>query len=110
MPVVKLTSKIWARGIQISGLTNFKSLRLIPSISVLCLLGNDLIMSRMCGGLMLPRLNSGGGSSVGWKYDSGVLLVGGTLSEILWPAVTKKELNSLAMSEGELIVLPSTSI
>jgi hypothetical protein len=52
MPVIKLRSKIWARGIQISGLTNFRSLRLIPSISVLCLLGNDLIMSRMCGALI----------------------------------------------------------
>ncbi len=59
---------------------------------------------------MLPKLNSGGGSTLGGEYDSGVLFVGGTPSDIFCPAVTKKELNSLAISRGEFIVLPSTSI
>jgi hypothetical protein len=31
-------------------------------------------------------------------YDSGVVLVCGTLSEICWPALEKKELNSSATS------------
>ncbi len=51
-PDSKLRLKMWANGILTSLRTNLSSLRLIPSMSKLCLLGNDLIMSDTCQELM----------------------------------------------------------
>jgi hypothetical protein len=55
---------------------------------------------------VLPISKSGIGVGGGFRNDSGVLVVWGTLSEISRPAFTKKELNSFAISEGELRIMP----
>ncbi len=44
-PLDRLRSKIKAKGMLISVPTNFMSCKLSPSISLLCLLENDLIIS-----------------------------------------------------------------
>jgi hypothetical protein len=110
IPLTKLRLKMWASGILIAVLINLSNFKLMPSMSKLCLLGKDLMISDTWEALMLPKSSSGGGVSVGGKKDSGVLLVRGTLSEIFWPTLTKKALNSLAISGGEFIVFPSTSM
>ncbi len=65
-------------------------------MSKLDLLLKDLIISITFIADVFPNSNSGA--------DPGVLLVGGTLSDIFWPASTKKELNLSAISEGDVKV------
>ncbi len=55
---------------------------------------------------MLPRSNSGVSVSGLGRTDSGEVSVAGTLLTIDWPALTKNELNSVAISWGESILLP----
>ncbi len=105
-PVEKLRSKTCAKGVLNSTVTNLSSFKLIPSMSTLDLFLKDLIMSCTWIEVVFPSSKSGMLSSGRLRYDSGVLLVGGTLFKISCPALAKKELNSSAISEEEVRVLP----
>ena len=70
----------------------------MPSMSGLALLSNDFIISITCSCPVFPRLNLCFCGSKSFRWFSGLILVGSTVSEIDWPILEKKLLNSSAIS------------
>ena len=102
-----LRLKIWARGTQISVITCFNSLILIPSRSQLLLDSNVFMSSQSKFG---PTSVSTRFSRLGYSgiKSIGSTVVGRTDSEMVLPISVKKLLNSSAMSCGSEICSPLT--